>query len=82
MSLPPCAGRLDGGASWATFAAGTLGTVRDPANRIAAEPAVLDSERDPAYLHDVQHPGESRWTEAERQAFLARAQYDPRERRA
>jgi hypothetical protein len=31
----------------------------------------------------VSHEPKSRWTEAERQAFLARAQYvDPRERRA
>lgn len=49
---------------------------------VASHPAVLDSDAQPSYSDRVQHGSQSRWTEAERQAFLARAQrVDPRERR-
>ena len=57
MSLPPCAGRLDGGASWATFAAGTLRTVRDDAAAVDDQGLVETGDAngyDPnVVLHDV-----------------------------
>lgn len=64
-------------------AAATHGPEADPPETVAAQLVVIDSERDSLYRDGVNHGSQSRWTEAERQAFLARAQrVDPRERRA
>jgi hypothetical protein len=88
MGLPPYARRLDVRATRAAFAAGTLGTVGDDTAGENAQRNVeaRNPHRDDA--NDVQHRGiltdptrPATWTEADRLAFLRRAQrIDPRER--
>jgi hypothetical protein len=74
---------LDVRATRAAFAAGTLSTVRDHPAAVDEQRLVETGDANGYDLHVVSHEPKSRWTEAERQAFLARAQYvDPRERRA
>ena len=55
MSLPPCAGRLDGWAGWAAFATGTLRPEPDAPQRVAADPSPVDTESDAPYSDDVEH---------------------------
>jgi hypothetical protein len=83
VSLPPYARRLDVRATRAAFAAGTLGTVRDHPGSEHEQGRVETGDAD-RHNHDAMlHTAKSHWTEAERQAFLRRAQHvDPRERRA
>lgn len=99
MSLPPYARRLDVRATRAAFAAGTLSTVRDhprgehKEGRVEtgdadrhnqdAMPKVSYGDNPSKTWREGVARAHSRWTEAERQAFLRRAQHvDPRERRA
>jgi len=70
-------------AAWAALTARASEPEPESPEGIGVVAGLVDSERDPFYSDGVQHPSESRWTEAERQAFLRRAQrVDPRERRA
>ena len=83
MSLPVLPRQVACAANHSAPAAPADRAEPDAAEAVALEHVVLTSQPDPLYSDDVQHPGESRWTEAERQAFLRRVQYvDPRERRA
>jgi hypothetical protein len=83
MGLPPSSRRTHGRSGRATLTAGTLSTVSD---HTAGEDVQRDIEvrnADGYDPDDVKHDAKCGWTEAERQAFLRRAQYvDPRERRA
>ncbi len=55
MSLPPCAGRLDGWTGWASLPARAHRLEPDPAEGVAADPATVDTESDPLYSDDVEH---------------------------
>jgi hypothetical protein len=82
VGLPPYARRLDVRATRAAFAAGTLGTVGDHTAGEDVQRDVEVRDADGYDSDDVSHDVKCGWTEAERQAFLRRAQYvDPRERR-
>lgn len=55
----------------------------DTAQPVAPEGVVALAEPESLYDRAVSREGESRWSEADRQAFLRRVQHvDPRERRA
>jgi hypothetical protein len=83
VQLPPYARRLDVRATRAAFAAGTLGTVGDDALGENVQRDVEVRHSDGYDANVVTHAAKCGWTEADRQAFLRRAQHvDPRERRA
>lgn len=83
MSVRILHGQLTRPAHTADLPAGAAKAEADTAQPVAPEGVVALAEPEGLYDRAVLREGESRWSEADRQAFLRRVQYvDPRERRA